>query len=195
MACLEANLTKTTPPNDELCDSKFEAKYQFPNGGIGEIEGDLQCALVKFYLPPLTVRHRAVAIPDEKLPQGQEKTRVRSLYFKNFVFANLWHSIDIEDVHTIRQVSDGKVIKTWKTKETKKVYTFQEVGIDQPGEDYWVSYRHQLEQFVNRVRGREGSGLWIDGADSIAQMKMIDLTYEKAGLPLRPTTKYKHEVV
>ena len=138
------------------------------------------------------MRHRAVVVPDEQLPKNQEKTRVRKLYFKNFIFANLWHYIDVEDAYVIRQTSDGKIIKTWRTKETKKIYTFQEAGIDQPGESYWVSYRHQLEQFVNRIRGREGSGLWIDGDDSIAQMKMIDMTYEKPGSPLRPSSKFNY---
>jgi hypothetical protein len=43
---------------------------------------------------------------------------------------------------------------------------------------------------VNKVRGREGSGVWMDGEDSIKQMAMIDSAYEKAGLPIRPTSSY-----
>jgi hypothetical protein len=41
---------------------------------------------------------------------------------------------------------------------------------------------------VNKVRGREESGVWMDGEDSIKQMAMIDSAYEKAGLPIRPTS-------
>ena len=42
---------------------------------------------------------------------------------------------------------------------------------------------------MNRVKKRKGSGVWVDGEDSIRQMEMIDATYLKAGLPLRPTSK------
>jgi hypothetical protein len=48
-----------------------------------------------------------------------------------------------------------------------------------------------LEQFVNKVNGRPESGVWLDGEDSINNMKVIDMAYEKAGMPLRPTSSYE----
>ncbi|RHZ49506.1 uncharacterized protein CDV56_105587 [Aspergillus thermomutatus] len=83
-----------------------------------------------------------------------------------------------------------KVTVIHKARESKKIYTFKDAGIDEPSELSWISYRHQLEQFVNRIRGREGSGLWVRNEDSLAQAKMIDMAYEKSGLPLRPTSKF-----
>jgi hypothetical protein len=41
----------------------------------------------------------------------------------------------------------------------------------------------------NGVKKRKGSGVWVDGEDSIRQVEMIDARYFKAGLPLRPTSK------
>ena len=57
------------------------------------------------------------------------------------------------------------------------------------GEKSWSTYRYQLEEFVNRVKGRDGSGAWIQGEESIKQMDMLDKTYEKAGMELRPSSK------
>jgi hypothetical protein len=57
------------------------------------------------------------------------------------------------------------------------------------GEDYWSTYRWQLEVFVDKLRGRDPAH-WVTLRSSIDQMKSIDAVYEKAGLPLRPTTSY-----
>ncbi|KUI62486.1 D-xylose 1-dehydrogenase (NADP(+)) 2 [Cytospora mali] len=56
---------------------------------------------------------------------------------------------------------------------------------------FWVPimpvlwHRIDLEEFVNAVKKRQGSGVWISRADSVAQMDMIDSAYRSAGLPLR----------
>jgi hypothetical protein len=43
---------------------------------------------------------------------------------------------------------------------------------------------------VNKVKGRE-SQFWVTRQDSIGQMKMIDMAYEKSGLGLRPTSTFR----
>lgn len=48
-----------------------------------------------------------------------------------------------------------------------------------------MSYHHQLELFLNKVKGRPTQH-WISGRDSIRQMRMIDMAYEKNGLGPRP---------
>jgi hypothetical protein len=113
------------------------------------------------------------------------------LTLNNFLVAAFWHRIDIEDEFIVRMAEDGRVIKLWTKKTSQKIYTFKDAGIDQPSKPSWISYRHQLEQFVNRIHGREGSGLWVSNEDSFAQAKMIDMAYEKSGLPLRPTSKFQ----
>ena len=54
----------------------------------------------------------------------------------------------------------------------------------------WSTYRHQLEQYVHKVQGRQGSGVWIDGGHSIRPMEIIDGAYEKPWMPLRSMKSY-----
>jgi predicted dehydrogenase len=49
-----------------------------------------------------------------------------------------------------------------------------------------ATYTHQLEAFVNLLR--DGTPMATDARDAIANMRVIDAIYEKAGLPLRPVT-------
>ncbi|KAJ5205527.1 hypothetical protein N7491_003845 [Penicillium cf. griseofulvum] len=98
-----------------------------------------------------------------------------------------------KDVFEIRDRDTGKIVRRWEEKTHHKAYTFKEAGgefANLPGESYWMSYRHQLEQFVNRVKGRKTQA-WVDGKDSIAQMKILDLAYEKSGLGPRPTSSFR----
>jgi hypothetical protein len=65
------------------------------------------------------------------------------------------------------------------------------VGFDEPGEIYWPTHRYELEQFVNRVRGREGNGMFISQKNNMAQMRALDMIYKKSGLGMRPTSEYR----
>jgi hypothetical protein len=96
----------------------------------------------------------------------------------------------VEDTHTIHR--DGALLKTWKISQHLKSYSWPS-GDKQAyaGEDWWSTYHCQLHEFVNKIKGREGSGVWVDGDDSIKQMEAIDRTYEKAGMKLRPTSKFE----
>jgi predicted dehydrogenase len=46
-----------------------------------------------------------------------------------------------------------------------------------------ATYTHQLRAFVDHVRG--GPPMSTDARDAVANMRVIDAIYEKAGLPLR----------
>lgn len=185
--------TRTPPPPEQLCDEVAEASFLFPGGRIGEALMDMRAPVTTFPTFNVTVLHNEVKVEDPKVPQGQSKGMTRKLTLTNFMVSSFWHRIDIVDEYIVRDEKSGRVLKQWTTKESKKIYTFKDAGIDQPGEPHWTSYRHQLEQFVNHVRGAKGSGLWVGGEDSIAQAKMIDMAYEKSSLPLRPTSKFRAE--
>jgi hypothetical protein len=43
---------------------------------------------------------------------------------------------------------------------------------------------------VNRIKGRDTSH-WVSQDDSIAQMKMMDMAYDKTSLPARPTSSFE----
>lgn len=173
------------------CDWEFEAEFRFPNGGTGKASSTLQGGTV---MKPswVTVTCREVAVPDATLPAGQQRFQTRELTLTGMIHGVFWHRIDVKETHVVR-AKDGKEVRRWETTSSRKAYTFKEAGgefADLPGETYWMSYRHQLEQFVNKVKGRKVTH-WISGEDSMAQMKMLDMAYEKSGLGPRPTSKYR----
>ncbi|KAH8887531.1 NAD(P)-binding protein [Thozetella sp. PMI_491] len=192
--CIDC-VCKTLPPPHELCDVRFDAAWKFPGGVTAEMHGNLQPTMGETLAQPpkVEVRHRPTLVADLSLPEGQEKLRTRKVSLHNFMISNIWHRIDIEDAWEVRQAETGATVKKWKSKESRKAYTFKEAGIDRPSERHWLSYRYQLEEFINKLKGREGSGVWITHDESISQMRMIDLAYAKAGLPLRPTSSYQAE--
>ncbi|KAH8816095.1 hypothetical protein F5884DRAFT_208323 [Xylogone sp. PMI_703] len=203
--CIEAIPRIMAKPFDQKCDESFNIKYRFPNGVIGEIYCDLSAkggwpmpsltsGLPALNLPKCTVVHREVLVKDDSLSadSGLEHVVVKKVVLLNMLMPHFWHRLDVEETHSIRNASSKAVKKTWKVKSQRKVYSWPKEGGEQkPGEDYWSTYRYTLEEFVNRIKGRKGSGVWMDGEDSIRQMAMIDMAYEKSGLPLRPTSTYK----
>ena len=189
--CIEA-LPRLVPKGfDQRCDQAMKASWRFPNGGVGSIEADLSASGV-FGIPSLRfprceVTHKAKIVADETLSTTEQHVVQRKVVFWNMVAPQVWHRMDVIDEHSIRSTADQKPVKSWTSKQYKKAYAWAE-ETRQPSEAAWTTYRHQLEQFVNKIKGREGSGVWFGGEDSIKQMKMIDLAYQKAGLPLRPSS-------
>ncbi|KLU86853.1 hypothetical protein MAPG_05861 [Magnaporthiopsis poae ATCC 64411] len=199
--CTSAELKPCAPPR-ERCDEAFKASFRFPNGGTGQVEGALKSSLLEAGVPSLWVEHQPVVVPDADLPEGQEKTRTRKLYMANFMLSFLWHRIDVEDEFVVRAAKkpaaaagtgaeEEAVLKRWVERKSYKAYTWEEAGFQGlgglPG---FTSYRHQLGAFVDRIRGRAGTGMWVEHDDSITQAHMLDMVYEKSGLGLRPTSDF-----
>ena len=188
--CLEAKYRLS--PLDDKADQAFSATWRFPNGGIGSIESDLMFSggypfpwltskLPGIKLPSCSVTHRATPVLDEELPHDLAHTVVKTVTIWNMTFPSVWHRIDVVLDHTLKNVATGQVLKTWTEKSYVKAY------VGAVGDASWSTYRHQLEAFVDRVRGRKGPYVWIEAEDSIRQMEMIDGAYQKAGLPVRPS--------
>ncbi|KAI0130993.1 NAD(P)-binding protein [Daldinia grandis] len=178
---------------DSRCDQLFKARYKFPSGGRGEMEGDLKAPLDRMS-PDIYVEHNPIVVSNAdvevQVPKDQEVVRIRKIKFSNYVMPTIFHSIQMDDEFLTRKIGDksGTALKKWTESKTIKAYTFKEVNMDQPGEASWTTYRYQLEEFVNKVRGREARQ-WVSGVDSINTTKMIDMAYIAAKLPLRPTSK------
>ena len=189
--CLSCDTDAFTEGTKAKCDWKFKAKFRFPNGGIGEANSTLKGGTI---MTPsyVTATLREVEVPDQTLSSDEELFHQRRLTLNGLIHGVFWHRIDIEDIYTIRRRDKGQAIKTWTEKRSEKTYTFDEAGdkfSELPGETFWMSYRHQLEQFVNKVKGRK-TEVWVSGEDSIAQMKMLDMAYNKSGLGPRPTSSF-----
>ncbi len=85
----------------------------------------------------------------------------------NFVMPTFYHTITVK--------KDGKVRK-------EKVYApVQKDGVKAKGEEWWTTYRYQLEAFVDRVQGRDAGKqvAWVTKEDSIANIEWIEKIYEK----------------
>jgi predicted dehydrogenase len=183
---------------DQRCDQAMTATYEFPNGGVGKISIDLgsrggywfpwltsNWPKVKDLPPWASVKLREIS--DGKSTDGKEKTTQRTILMNNFMGPHIWHRIDVITTETWRE-SSGEIVRTEVQKESHKAYTWPEgTAGESKGEPWWSTYRYQLEEFVNRVKGRSGSGVWLDGEESIKQMELTDKTYEKAGMLIRPT--------
>ncbi|KAK9240400.1 putative oxidoreductase [Lipomyces kononenkoae] len=176
----------------DRCDTDFKAKFRFPNGGIGEAISSLRGPIL-WKPSEARVMHRDVVVPDKTLPVTQEKVLTRQVALHAFLHAFIWHRIDVKDSYVIRSKEDGRPVRKWVESKSHKAYTFKEAGgqfADFPGEPWWMSFRWEVEQFVNRVKGRP-TQFWVSGQDSINQMKMVDMAYDKSGLGLRPTSSFQ----
>jgi len=91
----------------------------------------------------------------------------------NFVMPVIYHSITV--------TPNGGVPRT------EKAYTFK--GDNGKGEEWWTTYRYQLEAFVDKVKGRTPQ-TWMSAEDSIANMEWIEKIYEESGLGSRPESTY-----
>jgi predicted dehydrogenase len=198
--CLGAEATSLRgKEEDKRCDESFKAEFKFPNGGIGSLDASLRDStwfgLPRIRMPSLVVRQKEVVVDDLAEVDGDGVHYVRrTVKVWMWPGPHYYHSIVIEDEHSIRDETDGQTLKSWTEKQTKKAYVWDEAGTNdeiRTGEAYWSTYRHMLEQFVNKIRGRPGSGVWINAEESIEQMRVIDQAYEKAGLPIRPTSTYR----
>jgi len=189
---------------DQQCDQAMKAAWRFPGGKTGEIDVDLAKSsfgmLPALDMPNVIVKHGEVEVinGDGKtvvLKEGQRHVKARTVTCWNYLLPVMWHRIDVLDEHAVKDAS-GEVVKKWTVKESKKAYVWGEdlknqEGTVRVGEVYWSTYRHMLEEFVNKIKRRQGSGVWVDGQESINGMVMIDDAYKKCGLPIRPTSTFE----
>lgn len=190
--CLSCDTSIFRDGVHDKCDYDFKARFRFPNGGIGEATGHFRGPII-WKPSEARVTTREVVVPDESLPPTQEKVLIREVALHGFLHAVVWHRIDVKDKYTIRFKKDGRLVRKWVDSKSHKAYTYQEAGGKfeaLPGENWWMSYRYMLEEFVSQVKGRQ-TQYWISGEDSIKQMKMVDMAYDKSGLGLRPTSSFR----
>ncbi|RDW85633.1 hypothetical protein BP5796_03958 [Coleophoma crateriformis] len=204
--CIEAVPRLMPEGFDQDCDSAFRGKFKFPNGALGEVDCDLMAKgrwpfpyltsrLPYICLPRAVVTHKEVTISDPGLPQTQQHVVVKKVTLWNHMSPMLWHRIDIEETHTVREKGSGREVKRWDVTRHEKVYTWAESSLKKEGSKdaaHWSTYRYMLEEFVDRIRARQGKdAVWMQGEESIKQMKVIDSAYEKAGMKLRPSSTYR----
>ncbi|KAJ5332600.1 NAD(P)-binding protein [Penicillium brevicompactum] len=179
-------------------DQAMSASYRTAGGATGSLVADLAASgdwplLPSSWtkgLPRIGWPKCEVELEEHTLEssEGQVHTVKRNVILWNHMAPSVYHRIDVEDTHVIR--AGEQIVKSWK--ESKHETAYKWPSAQSAGEqEWWTSYRYQLEEFVNKIKGRDGSGVWVDGMDSVAQMEAIDATYRKAGLKVRPTSDFE----
>jgi hypothetical protein len=82
----------------------------------------------------------------------------------NYMLPTLYHSITVS-------LRNG-------TSRVEKAYTFEHGELGDREENWWMSYRYQLEAFVDRLKGKTLQ-TWVTPQDSAANMEWIEKIYAK----------------
>lgn len=123
-------------------------------------------------------------------PMVTIQTEKAEITFENFIGPWVSHAIIItpvtRDPTSQKILRRGKKIQKtcyqggplWEQEETR---TGGKIG-----EEWWTTWRYQLEGFVRRVQeGEAYAGPWVTLDESVKVMEMIDAVYAKGGLPVR----------
>ncbi|KAJ7929022.1 NAD(P)-binding protein [Mycena leptocephala] len=95
-----------------------------------------------------------------------------SIQIFNFLIPDYYHSITVSPSGERRRVESA--------------YSFKGAA---KGEDWWTTYRYQLEAFVDKIQGRTPQ-TWVEPEDTIVNMKWVEAIYAKDGFGSRPASKY-----
>jgi len=147
------SFTPRSPPLNYIpkVDRRVEATLSFPNDVTGTIRVDLGEPNTFGIIP--------------KIPTVKVKIEgtLGTVEIFNFVGPHLYHSVGVK-------IKGGH-------SRVEKVYAPKD-NLKSKGEEWWSTYRYQLEALVDKIRGREPE-TWLDKEDSIATMEWIEKVYEK----------------
>jgi predicted dehydrogenase len=145
---------------EEPVDLGTKATLSFPNDVTATLYAD-------FAMPwwgPFGLLPR---MPDISVQVECERGEVKIF---NYLAPVIYHWIRVRLKDTSGK---GKV-----TERIEKAYKFEDGG---KGEDWWTTYRHQFEAFVDQVKGRTPR-TWISEEDSVENLEWIEKIYEKVKL-------------
>ncbi|KAG0305631.1 hypothetical protein BGZ97_001053 [Linnemannia gamsii] len=156
---LEVESVESATPKivSENIDGRMEATLKLKDSGA---DARLIASLTNPWLSVQTYK--------EVLPRVTVETDTKVFTFGNFLIAGIYHYITVQDKATGR------------TENLPKQY----------GEGF-STYKYQLEAFVKAVKSGNKKDVinsipgWVPGEDSIANMKVIDEVYTRAGMKLR----------
>jgi len=147
----------------ENVDRRTDAKLELANGVTASLACDLGMPPIWGFIP---------RFPQIKVVVDCE---IGSIDMFNFVLPTLYHAITVK-------------IRGGHTR-VEKVYKGSSSG-KKNGEEWWTTYRFQLEAMVDRVRGRE-TDIWLTNEESVLVMEWIEKVYNKTGMGSRPKSSYK----
>jgi predicted dehydrogenase len=158
---------------DKLIDEAMEATVTIGNVQA-KVSADLALPPLFGFIPRLWDMSPTVKIECD----GAE------VVFTNFMGPWVSHRIDVTPV---KRDDSGRIVRRGKT-TTHKAYKggpLWEAAQGSVGQDWWTTYRYQLEGFARKIREPEYDGPWVGLDESVRVMQLIDATYAAAGLPVR----------
>jgi predicted dehydrogenase len=162
--------TPPSPPTDFVpnIDPRTVATLSLPNDAVGTVICDLGMPRTGF-LPRMP--HNAIIVECEG----------GKIELSNYMLPTLYHSITVT-------LHNG-------ASRVEKAYTFEHGKLGDREENWWMSYRYQLEAFVDPLRGKTPQ-TWVTLQDSAANMEWIEKIYAKV-CAYRPhqccvTTTFQH---
>jgi predicted dehydrogenase len=149
------SVTAVRDAKDRRIDVGTTVDLIFPSSKAGSepVRSTIKCSLV------YPLRWGFIPLPEISIRAVCENG---SIELFNFVLPVVYHSITVKP--------DGG------NSRTEKAYAFK--GDDGKGEEWWSTYRYQLEAFVDKVKGRAPQ-TWMSAEDSIANMEWIEKIYEE----------------
>jgi hypothetical protein len=177
----------------EQIDEAVTATFKSKSGAVGRLDADLCLtgSILGIKVPRIGWPKCVAELEEkevhekEKLGDGEKHFVQRTVTLYNHIAPVIYHSIIVADKHSIKH--EARTIKSWTKENTIKAYDWPDKSDGRPGGASWSTYRYQLEEFVNRVKGRKGTGVWVTGQSSMDQMAVLDEMYEKGGLKVRPS--------
>lgn len=164
--------TADTMPTSDGSPSKIDAgttaTFAFPGDATGTATCHMRVPPTLGIIP---------ALPSMPLSVTCEKGELKVF---NFVMPTLYHWIEV----SVKDGKGGKAIK----KRVEKVYKPLNPGVK--GEEWWTTYRYQLEAFVDQVKGRKPA-TWLSAEDAVSNIKWVENVYAKTGLGSRPKSSFK----
>jgi predicted dehydrogenase len=166
LSVLTATSTVYPSPSatEQLVDLGTKATLSFPN----DVTATLDCDFEEPWWGPFRLLPRMVDIRVKVECEDGE------IELFNYILPTFYHWI---------RVLSGK----GKAKQrVEKAYKFSDGS---KGEEWWTTYRYQLEGFVDQVKGRTPR-CWVSKKDSVENLEWIEKIYGKTGLGSRPKSQY-----
>ncbi|KAJ7446289.1 NAD(P)-binding protein [Mycena galericulata] len=161
MAVLSASAVPySSRPEHKKVDKMFTATLELDNGIIGDLDSNLSEPKLLGIIP--------------RIPKLTATVQCEggTIEIFNFLVPSYYHYIT--------------VAPSGKARRVEKAYSFKGAA---KGEDWWTTYRYQMEAFVDKIQGRAPQ-TWLEPQDTIDNMKWIEEIYAKDGFESRPPSKY-----
>lgn len=160
-----SHLHPTTEERHKLVDRSVNATFSFDDKSIiGTIHGDLAAPLTLGFIPGFPQMNASI------------QCEMGEIQVWNYVMPTLFHSITVTKGKGKGSKPDS--LDLAQTKRVEKVYKWRDVGVDAHGEDWWTTYRYQLEAFVDRVKGREPQ-TWVGRENAVDNLHWMEEVYSK----------------